>query len=179
MESVLTIVLTSSVISSVVSGLIAAFTQRSTEKQLRNGAAQATARSLEEYVRQCELAILDISDVLMLANDHGDETVVSVDFPTFSLHSALGLDRLEAVWKDRVGGFPEKTTSRERFLETQFRLAEDALDYYQRARVALANVGLEAFELAVELRNSHALPLEHAKEECDSALKCFKSIREE
>lgn len=179
MNSVLAIVLTSSVVSAVMSALFAEITRRGTEKALRNEVAQATARALEEYVRQCEWAILDISDALMLAKDHGDQNIDSVELPNFSLPSSVGFHRLEAVWKDRVGGFPERIKSRERYLKNQFRLTEDSLDYYQRAQVALANVGLEAFELAVELRSSHALPLQHAKDECDSALKCFKSIREE
>lgn len=178
MDSIWEAVLASSVVSTLLSTLISGYTVSKSEKRQKNVAAQMLARALEGYAKECA-AEIEATDVAVSEAERqlSYDPLSKRDVPTPNF-DFTGLDRLDASWRDRIAAFPDTVTAEKRSLAAQW-LHEDQFDFMSLLQEAEAKLGQAAINLAIEIRNAHGLPTEHAAQECSDAQNIFAKVEEQ
>ena len=178
MDPILQAVLASSVVSTGISVMFSAVTNCRTETRQKNTAAQMLARQLEGYAKKCGTAIetVDIAvETAQRRHSYDPLNKCSVPDPDFDLTE---LNRLDATWRDRIAAFPDAVAAEKRSLAAQWQ-HEDPFDFMDLMQEVEAELGQSAFILAEKLRKYHALPTEHAAQECGDALNIFSNVRDQ
>ncbi|WOI47685.1 hypothetical protein [Acidovorax sp. BLS4] len=177
-DSIWQVVLTSSVVSAGLSTGIGLISKLFVEQRQRRATAQMIARELEAYAKKCATEIRRTDAAVEYAiRSHDIEPIDSLELPEAKL-ILIGLDQLKPTWRDRIASFPAKVAEKSESLRAQWR-HEDSMDYADLLKEAEAELGQDAFNLALDVRTAHKLPVELARRECQAALARFAAVTEE